>query len=111
MGVDTYPKFRAAAIQAAPVFLDRDGTIDRVEEFTREASSRGAKLVVFGESFVPAFPFWNLVIRPVDQHDFFRELYDNAIEIPSPQFQRLSKIASDNKVFLSVGITEKSPVS
>jgi nitrilase/aliphatic nitrilase len=53
---DTYPKLRAAGIQAAPVFLNRDATIEKMEGLVSEAAGKGADLVVFGESFVPAFP-------------------------------------------------------
>jgi len=34
---DTYPKFRAVAVQAAPVFLDRDATIDKLETLVTRA--------------------------------------------------------------------------
>ena len=53
MSGDKYPKFRAAAVQAAPVFLNREATIDKVETLLTEATANGAKLVVFPESFIP----------------------------------------------------------
>ena len=55
---DVYPKFRAAAVQAAPVFLDRDATIDKMDALVQKAVNEGADLIVFGESFIPAFPVW-----------------------------------------------------
>ena len=55
MSGDKYPKFRAAAVQAAPVFLNREATIDKVETLLTEATANGAKLVVFPESFIPCF--------------------------------------------------------
>ena len=81
---DVYPKFRAAAVQAAPVFLDRDGTIDKMDALVQKAVNAGADLIVFGESFIPAFPVWNLIYAPMDQHRFFRRLFDNgAMPLPS----------------------------
>jgi len=108
---ETYPKFKVAAVQAAPVYIDRKETIERVSSLTREASAKGARLVVFGESFVPCFPVWNLLLRPVDQHRFYRMLYDNAVELNSDSFKQLCDIAASNNVYLSVGITEKSHMS
>lgn len=108
---DAYPKLRAAGVQAAPVFLNRDATIEKMEGLVSEAAGKGADLVVFGESFVPAFPLWNMVYPPMDQQIFFRRLFDNALEIPSPQFEKIAGIARENKVFLSVGVTEKAPYS
>ena len=111
MPADTYPKFRAAAVQAASVFLDRDATIEKTEQLVEQAATRGADLVVFSESFIPSFPVWNLIHAPIDQHDYTRRLFDNAITIPSSQFDKLAQIARSNDVFLSVGITEKGNVS
>jgi nitrilase len=108
---DVYPKFRAAAVQAAPVFLDRDATIDKLEALVQKAVDVGAELVVLGESFVPAFPVWNLIYAPMDQHGFFRRLFDNAVQVPGPHTRRMSEIAKRHGVFLSVGVTEKGSIS
>ncbi|MCL6525126.1 MAG: carbon-nitrogen hydrolase family protein [Thermoflavifilum sp.] len=111
MPADTYPRFKVAVVQAAPVFLDRDATIEKLDRLVAQASSKGAELVVFGESFIPAFPVWNIVYAPIDQHWFFRTLFDNAVEIPSPHFNKICNIASKHGVYLSVGITEKGSIS
>jgi nitrilase len=108
---DEFPRFRAAAVQAAPVFLDREATLDKLAALVAEAARGGARLVVFGESFVPAFPVWNLVLAPVDQHPFFRALYEHALPVPGPQTERLADLARRHGVHLSVGVTERSPVS
>ena len=108
---DVYPKFRAAAVQAAPVFLDRDATIDKMDTLVQKAADAGAELIVFGESFIPAFPVWNLIYAPMDQHGFFRRLFDNAVQVPGPHTRRLSEIAKRHRVVLSVGITEKGSIS
>ena len=49
---------RAAGVQAAPVFLDREATIDKVAALTKEAAGNDAGLVVFAEAFVPGYPDW-----------------------------------------------------
>jgi nitrilase len=108
---DVYPKFRAAAVQAAPVFLDRDATIDKLDTLVQKAVYAGAELVVFGESLIPAFPVWNLIYAPMDQHAFFRRLFDNAVQVPGPHTRRLSEIAKRYRVVLSVGVTEKGAIS
>jgi predicted amidohydrolase len=108
---DTYPKFRAAAVQAASVWLDRDATIEKMAALTSQTAHNGAALVVFPESYIPAFPVWNLTHRPLDQHAFFRRLYDQALLIPSAPFRKLAAIARSSAIYLSVGITEKTETS
>ena len=111
MSGDKYPKFRAAAVQAAPVFLNREATIDKVETLLAEATANGAKLVVFPESFIPCFPVWCLVQAPIDQHPLFTRLYENALDVKSDAFRKLASLAKKYNAFLSIGVTEKSDYS
>lgn len=111
MSADRYPKFKAAVVQAAPVWLNRDATIEKVEALTTQAAREGAALVVFSESYLPAFPVWNLIHLPPDQPAFFRRLYDQALLIPSPAFHKLAEIAQRCQVYLSLGVSEKTEVS
>lgn len=108
---DTYPKFKAAAVQAAPVFLNRDATIEKIEEIVKEAKAKGADLIVFPESFIPTFPLWCIFTAPIDSHDFYKRYFENAVMVPSPQSNKLAEIARAHEIFLSVGIAEKSDYS
>lgn len=104
-------RFRAAAVQAATVHMDREATIDKVGALVAEAARGGARLVVFSESFIPAFPVWNLLLAPVDQHDLFRRMFLASILVPSPATGQLSEIARRHGVYLSVGVTERTDTS
>lgn len=106
---DAMPKPTLAAVQAAPVFFDVEAGIRKVETATKEAKSNGADLVVFSESFIPGFPTWVHLLAPIDQHELFIKMVRSSIEVPSAEFARLSDIAKDNRIFLSVGITERAP--
>jgi nitrilase len=44
---------RVAAVQDCPVLLDREATLDLVDELTERAAREGAQLVAFPEAFVP----------------------------------------------------------
>ncbi|MPZ63494.1 MAG: carbon-nitrogen hydrolase family protein [Propionibacteriales bacterium] len=108
MSEDRFPTLRVAAVQAAPVFLDREATFAKLEQLVAEAAGQGAELVAFGESFLPGFPIWNGVLAPVDQHPFFERLVRAAIAVPGPDCDRLGALARRHRVMLSVGVNERS---
>ena len=43
---------RVACVQVEPVVLDREATLDQLEQVAAEAAGEGAELVVFPETFV-----------------------------------------------------------
>lgn len=111
MSGDKYPIVKVAAAQAIPVFLNRDATIDKIAKMVPEVKEMGVELVVFPESFIPAFPVWTILHAPIDQHDYYKRLFENSVIVPSPQTRKLGEIARANEIFLSVGCTEKSDYS
>jgi nitrilase len=108
---DTFPRGKVAGAHAAPVYMNRDATLDKIDSLTGEAARAGARIIAFPESFLPGFPIWCLVQRPIDMHQHFKELYANSIEVPGPYTRRLSLIARKHDVWLSMGISERSPIS
>ena len=105
---DRLPIVRVAAVQAAPVFLDREATLDKLESLVADAAAQGAELVVFGESFVAGFPVWGSVLPPVDQHDLHQRLFESSMTVPGPHARRLGDIAAKHGVVLSVGVNERA---
>lgn len=82
---------RVAAVQATYVLMNRDATIDRVEELTAAAAEKGAQLVVFPEAFVPGTPIW-IDTRPIwdGDDDWFVMLAENAVSMRSAATDRLA---------------------
>ena len=108
---DTYPKIRVAAVQAAPVFLDREGSVEKACRLIREAGAGGAQLVGFPEGFIPAHPVW-YHFRPAtepESHRLARELVKNAVEIPSAATEALCAAARAANCYMVIGVCEKRP--
>src|SRR5919109_1722510 len=99
---------RVAAVQAAPVFMDRDGTLACVAELTRSAAADGAELVVFPEAFVPGPPVWIDTARIWDgDDDWYGLLASQAVVVPSPATETLGDIAREAGVWLVMGVDER----
>src|SRR3990172_1199690 len=92
---DVYPTIRLAAVQAAPVFLDREATVELACRLILEAGANGAEGVGFPESFIPAHPVW-FHFHPATSPramEFSKELFANAVVVPSRATDRLAEAA------------------
>jgi nitrilase len=98
---------RVAAIQSAPVYLDREATIEKVAALVAMAADEGARLAVFGEAFVPGFPDWAFRATPWSDADYFARLRDQAVVVPSAATERLGDIARATGCALAIGIDER----
>ena len=79
-------RLRIAAVQAAPVFLDRDATVEKAIASIEEAAGAGARLVVFPETWIPGYPAWIFAAAGWDDaaaKKVFGRLQRNAVEVPS----------------------------
>ena len=101
--------FVAAAVQTAPVFLDRDATVDKAVGLVEEAGGRGARLVAFPETFVPTYPDW--VWRSSPWADgpskWYERLLDQSVVVPSPATDTLAGAAEKAGCYLSIGVNER----
>ena len=95
-----------AAVQATPVFLDRDATTEKACALVKEAAAGGASLVVFPEAFVPAYPDWVWRLPAWQDGRFMRRLLDQAVAVPGPATERLAEAARDAGVYLAMGVNE-----
>ena len=108
---DDYPKIRVAAVQAAPVFLDREASVEKACRLIREAGAEGAKIIGFPEGFIPGHPLW-YHFHPATSPESRRlaaELFKNSVEIPSLATDALAKAAREAGAYVVMGLCEKRP--
>ncbi|MBW3619939.1 MAG: carbon-nitrogen hydrolase family protein [Actinobacteria bacterium] len=103
-------KVTVAAVQASPVFLDRDATVDKAVGLIAEAADAGARVIAFAESFVPTYPDWVWRSRPYDDGPsrWYERLFDQAVEIPGPASRRLGEAAQQAGAYVAMGVTERA---
>jgi len=100
---------RAAAIQAAPVFLDREATVEKACRLIGEAAARGAEVVAFPESFLPGFPHWIHLYTPAESARFTARLVAAAVEVGGAATEALGRAARQAGAWVVMGVTEREP--
>jgi nitrilase len=103
---------RVAVVQAASVIMDRDATTKKAASLAHQAAEQGAKIVVFPEAFIPAYPrgltFGTCVgSRSEKGRKDWARYWKNAVSIPDETVQILSEVALSNEIYLSIGVIEK----
>ena len=108
---DRYPRLRVAAVQAAPVFLDREATTRKACDLILQAGKNGARLVGFPEGFIPGHPLWyhfHPATAPTSNQMATR-LFLNAVEIPSATTEALCEAARQAGTYVVMGLCERRP--
>jgi nitrilase len=100
-----------AIVQKAPVFLDKEKTIELAVSSVAEAAENGADLIVFTEAFIPSYPAWVWRLRPGADWDLSEELHHrllkNAVNVGSDDLTPLYNAAREYKVTIVCGIVER----
>ena len=102
-----------AIIQKSPVFLDLAASVDKAIALTEEAARNGARLITFGETWLPGYPAWldycsDIALwdhRP--SKDIFAKLRQNSLTVPGRETEALAQVAGDLKVTLVIGANER----
>ena len=100
-------RLRVAAVQIAPSLDTLEATLERVLNALGEAAAKGAKLVVFPETFLPWYPYFSFVHPPVATGAEHLRLYDNAVIVPGPVTEAVSKTAKRLGVVVVLGVNER----
>lgn len=109
----TSEPFRVAAIQATPVFLDREATIAKSCDLIAAAAAQGARVIGFPETWISGYPVW-LDAAPgaalwghAPAQAAYRRLVTSAITVPGPDVERLAAAAKAANAYVVVGAHER----
>jgi nitrilase len=109
-----HERLTVACAQVEPVIFDRDATIEKLGQTAAEAASNGARLVVFPEAVIPAYPssIWARALAGWAEDgakEAFALLARESVEVPGPAERRLGELAREHEVWLATGVTERDP--
>src|SRR5258705_10811321 len=104
---------KVAAVQAAPVHLDLDRSLDKALSLISEAASTGARVVAFPETWLPGYPAWLDCCRDyaIWDHPATKKIYarlmENSVVLPGPITEALAASARASDVVLNIGVHER----
>jgi nitrilase len=106
------PKYLAACVQAAPVAFDLQATLDKTRDLAADAARQGARLVLFPEAFISAYPRGasfgaTIGARTAEGRELFRRYHASSIDVPGPAVDVLANIAKQNRIYLVIGVIER----
>ena len=104
---------RVAVVQAAPVAFDLARTLQKTKDLAADVRNRGARLALFPEAFISAYPrglgFGATVgSRTAEGREQFRMYWDSAIDVPGPHVDTLAALARENEMHLVIGVVERA---
>ena len=103
---------RVAVVQAAPVAFDVSRTLQKVADLTADARRLGARLALFPEAFVSAYPrglgFGATVgSRSAEGREQFRRYWESAIDVPGPHVDAIAAFAGAAAMHIVIGVVER----
>lgn len=110
---------KVAAVQADPVHLDLEATLTKMESLIAEASSNGADLIVFPETFLSAYPAWvpDIYNDKTEEHaryigrpwfEYWNDYVESSVSPLSDPIRRLCAAALRADAYVVFGMNEKS---
>ena len=104
---------RAAVVQASPVLLDRDATCRKACDLIQQAADQGARVILFPEAFIPAYPrgmtFGGAVgSRTGAGRRAYARYWDHSVDVPGPITDALGEAALRAEAYVAIGIIERS---
>jgi predicted amidohydrolase len=106
--MESFPVVRVAAVQAMPVVLDLEASLDKAVGLIADAAADGAELVVFPETFLSLYPSYAWAHLPGGDGDaFWERFWDSAVEVPGPAVERLVAACREHGVLCGIGVNER----
>jgi nitrilase len=103
---------KVALSQISPVWLDKIGTLKKIEKYILEAAKNEAELIVFGEGLLPGYPFWLALTNGAEWNTTVnKELHAhyvrNSVTIEKGDLDSVCGLASKYKIAIYLGIIER----
>jgi nitrilase len=109
---DQFAAVRVAVVQAAPAVMDREATVEKVGRLIDDAVAQGARLVLFPEAFIPAYP-WGIRFgtrvggRTIEGRRAWARYWANSVDVPGPVTEAIGRAARRAQAHVAIGVIER----
>ncbi len=106
----SFETVRVAAIQATPVILNAEATVDKACELLGDAAADGAQLAVLPETFVAVYPGndWAHDAGSFAGWDeLWERLWASSVDVPGPLTDRLADRCRELGIHCAIGVNER----
>lgn len=99
--------------QIAPVWLQKDKTIDKIKSLIIEAGTKKCELIVFGEALLPGYPFWlsltnGSIFNSTIQKELHAHYIRNSVQIENGDLHEICMLAKKYNIAIYLGIIERA---
>ena len=105
-----FPTVRVAAIQATPVILDAQGSVDKAVSLLEEAAGQGAQLAVLPETFISIYPgnVWAKNAPAFSGWDeLWERMWESSVDVPGPLVDQLVEACRRLDIHCAIGVNER----
>lgn len=100
--------------QMAPIWLDRDKTLEKVCSFIEDAAKQNCELLAFGEALAPGYTFW---VERTDgarfnsqlQKEIYAHYLEQGVQIEAGHLDKVCQLASEKNITVVLGTVERAP--
>ena len=101
-------KFKAATVQAEPIWFDSAATVDKAIGLIEEAAANNAEIIAFPEVFIPGYPYHIWLDSPfAGMAKFANQYHEQSLSLDSPLIQRLQDAAEGSSINVVMGFSER----
>ncbi|MEM8926967.1 MAG: carbon-nitrogen hydrolase family protein [Bacteroidota bacterium] len=105
-------ELKVALAQISPVWLDKKGTLAKIEASILEAAKNKSELIVFGEALLPGYPFWLALTGGAEWNtkvnkELHAHYVRNSVQIEAGDLDAICRLAKENNIAIYLGAMER----
>ena len=99
---------RAGVVQAAPVFMNLKGTLEKTIALVEQAADDGVEILAFPELWLPGYPWFGWLDGPIDWSHHLATYHANSMAVDSSEMRAIRDATARASMHVVLGFSEKA---